>query len=75
MGKLQNTFNRFRYGLLKMDFLKNNHEDCTNFDNGTYIAAPRIFNFTNLNPKASACPHFRAKKGAETKNRNNDVTK
>ena len=75
MGKLRNIFNRFQHGLPKMDFLKNNHEDCANFDNGTCLAAPRVFSFSNLNPKAQACPHFRAKKGAETKNRNNGLEK
>lgn len=40
-----------------MDFMKNKHEDCANFDNGTC----RVFHFTNLDAKGSACPHFKAK--------------
>jgi len=52
-----------------MDFIKNKHEDCANFDNGTCIAAPRIFNLTNLHPKAQACPHFKTKKKTETENK------
>jgi hypothetical protein len=50
-----------------MDFLKNKHEDCANFENGTC----RFFHFTNLDPKESACPHFKAKKKAEVET--NDV--
>ena len=43
-----------------MGFWKNKHEDCANFDNGTC----KFFHFTNVEPKGSACPHFRAKKKA-----------
>jgi len=47
-----------------MDFIKNKHEDCANFHNGTC----RFFHFTNVDPKGSACPHFKAKeKKAEAK--------
>jgi hypothetical protein len=46
-----------RRALPKMDFMKNKHEDCANFDNGTC----RFFHFTNLDPKGQACPHFKAK--------------
>lgn len=62
MGLFRNALNRFRCGLPKTDFMKNKHEDCVNFDNGTCKAAPRIFKITNLNPKGQACPHFKAKK-------------
>jgi hypothetical protein len=40
-----------------MDFYKYKHEDCKNFDNGKCRAA----HFTNLNPKETACPHFKPK--------------
>jgi predicted nucleic acid-binding Zn finger protein len=58
-----------------MDFMSHTHEDCDNFDNGTCTCAPRIFNFTNLDPKGQACPHFKAKKIAETENKKNDLEK
>jgi hypothetical protein len=48
---------RLRSALPKMDFMKNKHEACANFGNGTC----RVFHFTNLDPKGSACPHFKAK--------------
>jgi len=48
---------RLRSALPKMDFMKSKHEACANFDNGTC----RVFHFTNLDPKGSACPHFKAK--------------
>jgi hypothetical protein len=44
-----------------MGFLKSKHEDCANFDSGTC----RFFHFTNVDPKGSACPHFKAKKKGE----------
>ena len=59
---LRNALRRLRRGFPKMDFMKNKHEDCANFDNGTC----RVFHFTNLDPKGQACPHFKAKKKAET---------
>jgi hypothetical protein len=43
-----------------MDFYKYKHEDCENFDNGKCKAA----HFTNLNPKETACPHFKPKQKA-----------
>ena len=64
---LRNALRRLRRGVPKMDFLKNKHEDCANFENGTC----RFFHFTNLDPKESACPHFKAKKKAEVET--NDV--
>jgi len=45
-----------------MDFMKNKHEDCANFDNGTC----RFFHFTNLDPKGQACPHFKDRKKIES---------
>ena len=66
MRVLRNALQRFRRGLPKMDFMKNKHEDCANFDNGTCMTAPRIFNLTNLPPKGQACPHFRARKIEKT---------
>jgi len=44
-----------------MDFMKNKHEDCANFDDG----ACKFFHFTNVDPKGQACPHFKAKKKTE----------
>ena len=67
MRVLRNVLERFRRGLPKMDFMNYKHEDCANFDNGTCIAAPRIFNLTNLPPKAQACPHFVARRIEKTK--------
>jgi hypothetical protein len=68
MSFLKNAIRRLRRGVPKMDFLKKKHEDCANFDNGTC----RFFHFTNVDPKGSACPHFKAKKKAEIKT--TDVT-
>jgi len=53
MGSLKNALRR----VIKTDFLKNKHEDCANFDDGTC----KFFHFTNLDPKGQACPHFKAK--------------
>ena len=61
MSLLRNILHRLRRGLPKTDFLKNKHEDCANFDNGTC----RFFRFTNVDPKESSCPHFKAKKKME----------
>ncbi|HTY74014.1 MAG TPA: hypothetical protein VMD05_00420 [Candidatus Nanoarchaeia archaeon] len=52
-----NITKRFRNAFPKMDFMKNKHEACANFDDGSC----RVFHFTNLDPKGSACPHFKAK--------------
>jgi hypothetical protein len=41
-----------------MNFMKNKHEDCANFESGHC----KIYHFTNLDPKGSACPHFKARK-------------
>ena len=44
--------------------MKNKHEDCVNFESGRC----KVYHFTNLDPKGSACPHFKAKeKKAESK--------
>jgi len=40
-----------------MDWYKHKHEDCKNFDDGKCKAA----HFTNLDPKGTACPHFKLK--------------
>lgn len=53
MGSLKNALRR----VIKTAFLKNKHEDCANFDDGTC----KFFHFTNLDPKGQACPHFKAK--------------
>jgi hypothetical protein len=54
MGILQ----KLRSAAPRMDFYKHKHEDCGNYDNGTC----KVFHFKNLNPKESACPHFKPKK-------------
>ena len=64
MGLFGKLSERLRRGFPKMDFMKNKHEDCANFDNGTC----RVFHFTNLDPKGQACPHFKAKKKAQPEN-------
>jgi hypothetical protein len=56
-----NALRRLRSGVPRMDFYKYKHEDCDNFDNGTC----KFFHFTNLNPKESACPHFKPKEKLE----------
>jgi hypothetical protein len=63
MGLLGKALKKVRSGLPTMDFIKNKHEDCANFDNG-YC---KFFRFTNLDPKGQACPHFKAKESAENK--------
>jgi hypothetical protein len=55
---VRDVIRQIRCKFPKMDFMKNKHEDCVNFDNGTC----RFFHFTNIDPKESACPHFKAKK-------------
>jgi hypothetical protein len=45
-----------------MDFMKNTHEDCVNFESGRC----KVYHFTNLDPKGSACPHFKAKEKKPT---------
>ena len=67
MSLLKNALQRMRRGVPRMDFLKNKHEDCANFDEGTC----RVFHFTNVEPKGSACPHFKAKKKTDVET--NDV--
>ena len=71
MGLLGNALKRIRRGFPKMDFMKNKHEDCANFDNGTC----KVFHFTNLDPKGQACPHFKAKKNTKTESRTNNLKK
>jgi len=62
---LRKALRRIKSGAPRMDFYKYKHGDCANFDKGTC----RYFHFTNVNPKESACPHFKAKKkdGVEEK--------
>jgi hypothetical protein len=48
--------------------MKHKHEECANFANGRCN-----FYHITVNPKGSACPHFKAKnKKAETKTTNTD---
>jgi hypothetical protein len=58
MNLLKNALRWMRRGVPRLDFLKNKHKDCANFDGGTC----RVFHFTNVDPKGSACPHFKTKK-------------
>jgi hypothetical protein len=51
-----------------MDFMKNKHEDCVNFENGRC----KIFHFA-IDPKGTACPHFKAKKEKKTEAETTDV--
>jgi|WetSurSiteA1Bulk_404760.scaffolds.fasta_scaffold336735_1 hypothetical protein len=44
----------------RRDFYKHKHEECENFDRGTC----KVAHFTNLQPKETACPHFKSKKNA-----------
>lgn len=71
MGRFGKAFQRIKHGLPKIDFINNKHEDCSNFDNGTCRAAPRMFNLTNLHPKGQACPHFKAKAIEKSENEPN----
>jgi len=71
MGLLEKALKRLRRAVPKMDFIKNKHEDCANFDNGHC----KFFHFTNLDPKGQACPHFKAKKLEETEKKNNNLEK
>ena len=57
IGFLRNALQRLRNSAPRMDFYKYKHEDCENFDNGKCKAA----HFTNLDPKETACPHFKPK--------------
>lgn len=58
----KNALNRLRNAAPRTDFYKHKHEDCENFDNGTC----KYFHFTNLNPKETACPHFKPKQKNQT---------
>lgn len=71
MGRFGKALQRFKKRLPKMDFIDHKHEDCANFNNGTCMAAPRMLNLKNLNPKGQACPHFKPKKIEEKTKKNN----
>jgi hypothetical protein len=59
---------RLRRSFPTTDFMKHKHEECANFANGRCN-----FYHITVNPKGSACPHFKAKnKKAETKTTNTD---
>ena len=66
MGLLKKARERLRRGLPKMDFMKNKHKNCANFDNKTC----KVFHFTNLDPEGQACPHFKPKTLPETEKKN-----
>jgi hypothetical protein len=51
------------------DFMKNKHADCANFENGHC----KFYHIT-VNPKGSACPHFKAKNKKEG-TKTNDIDK
>jgi hypothetical protein len=55
-----NALKRLKGIAPRLDFYKYKHEDCANFDNGTC----KVAHFTNVNPKETACPHFKAKQGS-----------
>jgi hypothetical protein len=61
MSSFRKALGRIKSGAPRMDFYKYKHGDCANFDNGSCRAA----HFTSLNPKETACPHFKAKQKAE----------
>jgi hypothetical protein len=61
MGLLKNALRKLQNSAPTRDFYKHKHGECANFDNGKCKAA----HFTNLNPKETACPHFKAKQKAE----------
>jgi len=68
MNLLRGVMRRLRRRFPVMDFMKNKHEDCVNFENGRCK-----FYHIAVNPKGSACPHFKAKKKqAGTKTTNTD---
>jgi hypothetical protein len=63
MNAIQRIMQKLR---ARADFMKHKHEECANFEDGRCK-----FYHIKVNPKASACPHFKAKKKEETKNANN----
>jgi hypothetical protein len=58
---LGNVIKRLKGNAPRLDFYKYKHEDCANFDNRTC----KVTHFTNVNPKETACPHFKAKQSPE----------
>jgi hypothetical protein len=52
-----------------MDFMKHKHEDCVNFENGRC----KFFHFKYIDPKGTACPHFKAKKEKKAETEPTDV--
>lgn len=60
MNVMQKIMQKLR---ARADFMKHKHEECANFENGRCK-----FYHIKVNPKATACPHFKLKKEkAETK--------
>ena len=55
IGLLKNAMKRLKNSAPRMDFYKHKHGECANFDHGRCKAA----GFTNINPKETACPHFK----------------
>jgi hypothetical protein len=68
MNFLRDVIRRLRRRFPAMDFMKNKHEDCVNFENGRC----KIFHFA-IDPKGTACPHFKAKKEKKTEAETTDV--
>ena len=58
---LRKALQRLRNSAPRMDFYKFKHGDCENFDNGKCKAA----HFTNLNPKETACPHYKPRQKSD----------
>jgi hypothetical protein len=56
----RSALEKLRSRVPRLEFMKNKHEDCANFNYRTC----KFFHFTNLDPKGAACPHFKAKKQA-----------
>ena len=65
---LRDAIRRLRRMLPTMDFMKNKHKDCVNFENGRC----KILH-VDRDPKGTACPHFKAKKEKKTEAETTDV--
>ena len=68
MKFLRDVIRRLRRMFPAMDFMKNKHEDCVNFENGRC----KIFHVAR-DPKETACPHFKAKKEKKTETETTDA--
>jgi hypothetical protein len=64
ISSLRKALRRLQSSAPKLDFYKHKHGECSNYDNGKCKAA----HFTNINPKETACPHFKEKQKTTNKN-------